>query len=95
MAAALDSKELHRLARLGAAERLAQLERERAGLLRAFPELKRSSGRDVSDGLSPTGKESRRRRRPMSAQARKAVSLRMKKYWAERRAKRKTAAARG
>lgn len=85
MAAALDAKELYRLARIGAAERLTQLERERAVLLRAFPGLKQGE-RTAPDAAASEVKSSSRRRR-MSAEARKAVSLRMKKYWAERRRK--------
>ena len=86
MAAALDAKELYRLARIGAAERLTQLERERAVLLRAFPDLKQGADRTAPDAAASEVKNSRRRRR-MSTEARKAVSLRMKKYWAERRRK--------
>src|SRR5262245_6443149 len=95
MAAVLDRTELRRLARIGAAERLAQLERERATLLRAFPGLSQLAGRDGTDAAASNTKSPRRRRRRMSAEARKAVSARMKKYWADRRAKRKTAGARG
>jgi hypothetical protein len=83
----MDGKELVRLARVGAAARLAELERERAVLLRAFPDLRRDV-RDVTDD-APAAARPKRRRRGMSAAARKAVSNRMKKYWAERRAKRK------
>jgi hypothetical protein len=72
--------ELRRLARMGAAARLAELERERAALLRDFPGLRAaSSGAEVKrDGGS-------RNRRVMSAANRRAVSIRMKKYWAARR----------
>ena len=84
----MDNKELVRLARVGAAARLAELERERAMLLRAFPDLRRAASQAQPDGASMAARP-KRRRRGMSAAARKAVSLRMKKYWAERRAKRR------
>jgi hypothetical protein len=72
--------ELRRLARMGAAARLAELERERAALLRDFPGLRTTSGTAAvqRDGRS-------RKRRVMSAANRRAVSIRMKKYWAARR----------
>jgi len=79
MAANMDRTELIRLARLGAEARLVALERERAEILRNFPELK--NGRAVR-GVAAAP---RRRRSHMSAAARKAVSIRMKKYWASRR----------
>jgi hypothetical protein len=85
----MDRQELRRLAQIGAAARLAELERERATLLRLFPGLRATSGRRsgtsntvASDG---TGRGRRRRRRGMSPAARKAVSIRMKRYWAARR----------
>jgi hypothetical protein len=84
----MDDKELVRLARVGAAARLTELERERAVLLRAFPELRRAIDQRGGDG-APAARAPKRRRSGMSAAARKAVSVRMKKYWAERRSKRK------
>jgi hypothetical protein len=66
----LDTAALLALARLGAPERLRQLESERRAILRLVPTL---------DGASE------RPRRRMSAAARKAVSKRMRKYWAARR----------
>jgi hypothetical protein len=75
--------ELLRLARIGAAARLAELDRERADLLRDFPGLRAASRAATGrDGGVPVR---RRRRRGMSAAARRAVSIRMKKYWAARR----------
>ena len=91
----MDQRELQRLARIGAAARLEQLDRERADLLRLFPGLRASvTSGAVDGGESPTRKQTRRgRRRRMSAADRKAVSVRMKRYWAERRkAKGRTAA---
>jgi hypothetical protein len=72
---------LQQLARLGAKARLAELRSEEAAIRRAFPDLF-GRGRQSSEGGAVRG---RRRRRGMSAAARKAVSARMKKYWAARR----------
>jgi hypothetical protein len=77
----LSRSELQRLARLGARARLEELRQEEAAIRRAFPDLVR--GRPAAAGGGPSGKI--RRRRGMSAAARKAVSERMKKYWAARR----------
>jgi len=71
---------LQQLARLGAKARLAELRSEEAAIRQAFPDLF-GRGRQASDGGAARG----RRRRGMSAAARKAVSARMKKYWAARR----------
>jgi hypothetical protein len=76
----LSREELRRLARLGAKSRLEELRREEAAIRRAFPDLFGGGGR----GASAAGRGARRRR-GMSAAARKAVSDRMKKYWAARR----------
>src|SRR3954468_3570758 len=90
----LTRQELQRWARLGAQSRLEELRREEAAIRRAFPDLFRgrrgSAGRAASSaaetGSAGRGGRRRRRRRPaMSAAARKAVSERMKKYWAARR----------
>ena len=79
----LNREELQRLARLGAKARLDELEREEAAIRRAFPDLFRGGrGRRAA---APASKVPARRRKGMSAAARKAVSDRMKKYWAERR----------
>ena len=68
--AELKREELRRLARLGAKARLEELLREEAAIRKAFPDLEGA----------PRGS-----RGGMSAAARKVVSERMKKYWAERR----------
>ena len=77
MAVNMDRRELVRLARLGAEARLVALERERAEILRSFPDLK--------DGDVTHAAAAPRRRSHMSPAARKAASIRMKKYWAGRR----------
>ena len=92
MAKKLTAAEMHRLARLGAAAKLAQLEREIEALKRAFPGLKAQPApapATAADGAArpepgppvPHGS----RRSPMSAAERKAVSERMKRYWDARR----------
>ena len=78
----LTQDQLRRLARLGATARLGQLRQEEAAIRAAFPELfrrgrKKAGGGEASDAGRP--------RKNMSLAARKAVSERMRKYWAERR----------
>jgi hypothetical protein len=81
MAMTLDRKELLGLARLGAEAGLEALEREREAILRSFPGIQRGS----ATHSTANDHRVRRRRRAMSAAERKAVSARMKKYWAGRR----------
>ena len=91
MAKQLTPEELRRLARLGAARRLEELRQEEAAIRAAFPGLEAASsgrrrGRPPASASAPGGRrQRRRRRRPMSAAEKRAVSERMKKYWAERR----------
>ena len=68
------------LARAGAEAVLHQLRAEITAIERTFPEL--AQGRTAARRRVQTA---RKRARKMSAAARKAVSLRMKRYWAERR----------
>jgi hypothetical protein len=78
--------ELRELALVGARARLMTLRTEIASLVRLFPELGRGSlvkGADL--GVTKRRKKPGRKH-PMSAAERKAVSERMRKYWAERRA---------
>lgn len=84
--ASLSQEQLRRLARLGAIARVNQLRQEEAAIRSEFPELF-GRGRELQprDGQTTTARRRRRRRRPMSAAARRAVSERMRKYWAERR----------
>ena len=81
--------DLKDLARRGAIARLAELQTEAAAILKAFPELKRGvaiANTDDGTTILPGRKWRRRRGRPpMSTAQRKAVSIRMKKYWASRR----------
>ena len=92
MAKKLTEAEMHRLARIGAAAKLAQLEREIAALKRAFPGLKPQAApvsappSDAAAGITPgPSVPHHSRRTPMSATERKAVSERMKRYWDARR----------
>jgi hypothetical protein len=69
------------LARMGAQARLAALQQEVDQIHRAFPDLGGTrSGRSMPQPDAPAGG-----RRSMSAAARKAVSTRMRRYWAARR----------
>jgi len=78
----LNQEQMRRLARLGAQARLEELRDEEAAIRSAFPDLfGRGRREQVRNKRVATG----RKRRPMSAAARKAVSARMRKYWAERR----------
>jgi ABC-type branched-subunit amino acid transport system ATPase component len=66
------------LAIIGAAARLKQLDRERADILKMFPSLRlRTSASAMALGAP--------RRRP-SAQARRAMSEGMRRFWARRKA---------
>ncbi|HEU5257712.1 MAG TPA: hypothetical protein VFU28_17080 [Vicinamibacterales bacterium] len=80
----LSQEQLRRLARLGAMARLEQLRQEEAAIRGEFPELF-GRGRQAQAGDGGVTRGRRRRRRAMSAAARRAVSVRMRKYWAERR----------
>lgn len=83
----LSRVELRRLAVMGAQARLTELKTEEAALRRAFPELTKTRQAPAADGdvAEAPVRRRRRRRSRMSAEARKAVSERMRRYWAERR----------
>ena len=83
----LNAEQLRRLARLGAVARLEQLRREEDAIRAEFPELFGRGRRadTAAPDAAPEGRGGGRRRRKMSAAARKAVSERMRKYWADRR----------
>jgi len=86
--------QIKELARIGAAARLKELAAEIEAIRRAFPgiETRDDVPSPLARALKANGTMAKkaRKRSGWSAAARKAVSLRMKKYWA---AKRKTAAA--
>ena len=85
----LNQDQLRRLARLGAVARLEQLREEETAIRAEFPELFGRGRRAQRSEPAPAarGKAAKRRRprRKMTAQQKKAVSERMRKYWAERR----------
>jgi hypothetical protein len=81
--ATLNTEQLRRLARLGAIARLEQLKQEEAAIRAEFPELFGRGRRTAIVDVPDPGR--RRGRRKMSTAARKAVSERMRRYWAERR----------
>ena len=84
----LSTDQLRQLAKHGAAARIQELEAEIAAIRGAFPEGGRGRrGRKRGRPAGATGGGAPRRRRRMSAAARKAVSERMTKYWAARRAR--------
>ena len=75
----LSLEQMQHLARAGAEATLHRLRAEIEVLERTFPELASSRGRrQVVSAVQESASR-------MSAAARKAVSERMKKYWAERR----------
>jgi hypothetical protein len=78
----LSAERIRQLAVDGAATLLKQLRAEIVAIERTFPELSGAAGGRV---VRRSVKTAQRRTRQMSAAARKAVSARMKKYWAERR----------
>jgi len=80
--------DVNKYARLGAEARAAELSAELADIYRAFPGLRR--GRPAATATAAASGESgsavvRRHRKPMTAAQKRAVSIRMKKYWAGRR----------
>jgi hypothetical protein len=86
--AGLDLKDL---ARRGAVARLAELKTEEDAILRAFPELRQGvSYTDDGTTMLPGKRPQRRKRKPMSAAQKRAVGLRMKRYWAQRRKAQRT-----
>jgi hypothetical protein len=88
--AELNREDLQKYARLGAQARLQELKQEEVMIRQAFPELFRPGTRSIGPVTRKTEGESAvsdvpRRRRGMSAAARREVSERMKRYWAGRR----------
>ena len=99
MASELSRDELRRLARMGAQKRLEELRQEEAAIRAAFPDLEQTGGERGSRRSRKAGRraaaaqptagagkrKAKRRRAPMTAAQKRAVSERMKKYWAARR----------
>ena len=80
--ARISGERLRELARTGAQVTLKRLRAEIIAIERTFPELALPQRRRA---VRRSLKQAANRTRHMSAAARKAVSLRMKRYWAERR----------
>ena len=78
----LSTDRLKELARAGAEAALKQLRAEIIAIERTFPELRLPAKRRA---VARSIQRVEQRGRQMSAAARKAVSARMRKYWAERR----------
>ena len=85
---------LYELAKRGAEVRLRELVQEAKNVIDLFPHLRDSYDKDElplsfiirrDAGPGKRAKATKRTRRRMSAAGRKAVSLRMKRYWAARR----------
>jgi hypothetical protein len=78
----VNGERLRELARVGAEVTLRRLRAEIVAIERAFPELRLPARRRA---VRRAVRQASTRTRTMSAEARKAVSQRMKRYWAERR----------
>ena len=87
--AELDNAQVRQWAVKGAEQRLLEIAAEAAAIYQTFPELRERGGnqagkRAVDAAIAPAGGRGRGRSN-MSAAQRKAVSERMRKYWASRR----------
>jgi hypothetical protein len=90
----LSKDDMRRFARLGAMRRLEDIRKEEAAIRAAFPELfsgarPAARGTKAASAAAAPGKaaapKKAKKRSTMSPAMRKAVSERMKKYWAGRR----------
>ena len=82
--------ELLRFARTGAEARLQELRQEIESIYAAFPELRRRAAGSRKRVAVRRAKSPRpRRRQSWTTAQRKAVSQRMRKYWAARKAAKK------
>lgn len=84
--ASISKDELLRLARAGAVGRVKELEAELESIYSTFPDLRRG-GKNARPAKAGAAAGARAAKRAWSAADRKAVSERMKKYWAARRSK--------
>jgi hypothetical protein len=86
--------QIQELARIGSAARLKELAGEMEAIRRAFPDTQKTGKTPLLRGKAPKAggrvPKKARKRSGWSAAARKAVGVRMKKYWAAKR-KAKTA----
>ena len=83
--AEFDSAQLRQWAVRGAEQRLQEIAAEAAAIHQAFPELRDRGARGTTAASGDAARPGRRGRSNMSAAQRKAVSERMRKYWAARR----------
>jgi len=83
----ISDAELRELARAGAQRRVLEFRDELVRMARAFPDVVRELLRTLAASPPPLAARPARKRPRMSAAQRKAVSERMRKYWATRRAK--------
>jgi hypothetical protein len=91
-------QDIRRYALIGAEQRLVELQTEAAQIVRAFPELRRRGQRVEAPGDSAAGGNSgrtTRRRRVLSADARKRISDAQKARWAKHRSEASAKAADG
>lgn len=80
--------EMRELARIGAEVRIKELEAEIAAIRRAFPAAAPTRGRPARNGNGGNDSaepDAPKRRRKMSAAARKAISAAQKARWAKQR----------
>lgn len=75
--------DLREYARRGAQARAIELRAELASIYRTFPELRRAESAGVAE--RKPSRRARGRRKPMTDAQKKAVGVRMRKYWAARR----------
>jgi hypothetical protein len=87
--ARLNKETLNRLARLGAAARLAELRDEMAAIQRDFPGLT-SAPRGTRRAGAGARKSPTRRRRRLSAEAREKIAAAQRARWAKVRAAKKS-----
>lgn len=81
----LSERQLLQYARVGALAELNRLHEEIAAIQRAFPDLAQRPPERQASGDPRQRATSGNRRGSMSRAQRKAVSERMKRYWADRR----------
>lgn len=80
--------DLKEYARRGAHARIEELHEELNHIYKQFPDLRRAGRQALKSVAAALGVRTRRRKRPpMSAAQKKAISARMKKYWATRKIK--------
>lgn len=87
MSSSLSKSDLLKLARTGAAARVAELRQEIDSIFRAFPDLRKSGG--VAAASGPVSGKRKPGLRGWTPAQRKAAAERMKKYWSARKGAKK------